>query len=75
MQTSFEIAGARVYRRGRPHGARAQTAGTLTAAFGTLEVQNREFTADIVHAGDSVSGSARTPCRATWSRAAVTSLR
>ena len=29
---------------------------TLTVAFGTLDVGNRRFTADIVHAGDSVGG-------------------
>ena len=34
----------------------AQPAGTLTVAFGTLAVQNREFTAQIVHAGESVGG-------------------
>ena len=30
--------------------------GTLTVAFGTLDVANRSFTADIVHAGDSIGG-------------------
>ncbi|NIW23136.1 MAG: hypothetical protein GWN29_00420 [Gammaproteobacteria bacterium] len=31
-------------------------AGALTVAFGTLDVTNRQFTAEIVHAGDSVGG-------------------
>jgi hypothetical protein len=31
-------------------------AGALTVAFGTLDVSSREFTAQIVHAGDSVGG-------------------
>jgi hypothetical protein len=30
--------------------------GTLTVAFGTLDIQQHEFTAEIVHAGDSVGG-------------------
>jgi len=30
--------------------------GALTVAFGTLNVQNREFTAQVVHAGRSVAG-------------------
>ncbi len=30
--------------------------GALTVAFGTLDVSSREFTAQIVHAGDSVGG-------------------
>jgi hypothetical protein len=30
--------------------------GTLTVAFGTLDLQQREFTAEIVHARDSVGG-------------------
>ena len=30
--------------------------GTLTVAFGTLDLQQRQFTAEIVHAGDSVGG-------------------
>ena len=31
-------------------------AGALTVAFGTLDVSSRQFTAEIVHAGDSVGG-------------------
>lgn len=31
-------------------------AGTLTVAFGTLSLSDRRFTADIVHAGDSIGG-------------------
>ncbi|HEX7081549.1 MAG TPA: hypothetical protein VF329_11090 [Gammaproteobacteria bacterium] len=31
--------------------------GTLTVAFGTLDVQDREFTAEIVHARESVGGA------------------
>jgi hypothetical protein len=33
-----------------------QPQGTLTVAFGTLDLSDRSFTADIVHAGDSVGG-------------------
>lgn len=31
-------------------------AGTLTVAFGTLDLSDRSFSADIVHAGDSIGG-------------------
>jgi hypothetical protein len=34
----------------------ATPAGTLTVAFGTLNLNDRSFTAEIVHAGDSVGG-------------------
>jgi hypothetical protein len=33
-----------------------QPPGTLTVAFGTLNLSDRSFTAEIVHAGDSVGG-------------------
>jgi hypothetical protein len=33
-----------------------QPAGTLTVALGTLNLNNRSFSAEIVHAGDSVGG-------------------
>ena len=42
-----------------PEGLRAlagKPAGTLTVAFGTLDTSNRRFTAEIVHAGNAVSG-------------------
>jgi hypothetical protein len=54
--TTFEIDG--VTATGTPGlTALAQKpAGTLTVAFGSLAVQDRKFTAEIVHAGDSVGG-------------------
>jgi hypothetical protein len=55
-QTTYEIADAG-YTGPAGLTAMAQLpAGTLTIAFGTLDVQAREFTAEIVHAGDSVGG-------------------
>jgi hypothetical protein len=55
-QTTFEIAAESYTGAAGLRALSAQPAGTLTVAFGTLDVQNREFTAQIVHAGDSVSG-------------------
>jgi hypothetical protein len=54
--TSFEIADATY--TGDPGLRAMQTLprGTLTVAFGTFDLQRREFTAEIVHAGESVSG-------------------
>ena len=54
--TEFEI-GDDVYT-GAPGLAALERlgAGALTVAFGTLDVSSREFTAQIVHAGDSVGG-------------------
>ena len=46
-----------------------QPAGTLTVAFGTLAVLNSEFTAAIVHAGDSVERRTHR-CRARQHRRA-----
>jgi hypothetical protein len=55
-QTTFEIAAESYTGAAGLRALSAQPAGALTVAFGTLDVQNREFTAQIVHAGDSVSG-------------------
>jgi hypothetical protein len=33
-----------------------EPAGTLTVAFGTLDLNDRSFTAEVVHAGDSLGG-------------------
>ncbi len=54
--TAFEIGDA-VYT-GAPGLAALEALGpgALTVAFGTLDVSTRQFTADIVHAGDSVGG-------------------
>ncbi len=55
-QTSFEIAGTPYTGAPGLAALAQQPAGTLTVAFGTLALQNHEFTAEIVQAGDSVSG-------------------
>ena len=55
-QTTFEIAAETYTGTEGLRALSAQPAGTLTVAFGTLAVQDREFTAQIVHAGDSVGG-------------------
>jgi hypothetical protein len=55
-QTTFEISGTAYTGAAGLAALAQQPAGTLTAAFGTLAVQSHEFTADIVHAGDSVGG-------------------
>jgi hypothetical protein len=55
-QTTFEIAGVAYGGAAGLEALAQQPAGTLTVAFGTLAVQSRDFTADIVHAGDSVGG-------------------
>jgi hypothetical protein len=56
--THFEI-GADVYTGAEGLSALSQlAAGTLTAAFGTLDVDDRSFTAQVVLARDSVSGDA-----------------
>jgi hypothetical protein len=54
--TSFEIDGAAATGAAGLRALAAQPAGTMTVAFGTLSRQERRFTAEIVHAGDSVSG-------------------
>ena len=55
-QTTFEIAAETYTGAAGLRALSAQPAGTLTVAFGTLAVLNREFTAQIVHAGESVGG-------------------
>jgi hypothetical protein len=54
--TSFEIDGVPATGAAGLAALAAKPAGTMTVAFGTLSRQDRRFTAEIVHAGDSVSG-------------------
>jgi hypothetical protein len=54
--TSFEIDGIPATGTAGLTALAAKPAGTMTVAFGTLSTQERRFTAEIVHAGDSVSG-------------------
>ena len=54
--TSFEIDGVAATGAAGLAALAAKPAGTMTVAFGTLSTQERRFTAEIVHAGDSVSG-------------------
>jgi hypothetical protein len=54
--TSFEIDGVPATGAAGLTALAAKPAGTMTVAFGTLSRQDRRFTAEIVHAGDSVSG-------------------
>jgi hypothetical protein len=54
--TSFEIDGVPATGAAGLTALAAKPAGTMTIAFGTLSPAERRFTAEIVHAGDSVSG-------------------
>ena len=54
--TSFEIDGVVSTGNAGLTALAQQPAGTMTVAFGTLSTLDRRFTAEIVHAGDSVSG-------------------
>lgn len=54
--TEFEIDGVPATGAAGLAALAAKPAGTLTVAFGTLSTVERRFTAEIVHAGDSVSG-------------------
>jgi hypothetical protein len=54
--TSFEIDGVPATGAAGLAALAAKPAGTMTIAFGTLSTTERRFTAEIVHAGDSVSG-------------------
>jgi hypothetical protein len=54
--TSFEIDGVPSTGAAGLAALAAKPAGTMTAAFGTLSRVEHNFTAEIVHAGDSVSG-------------------
>jgi hypothetical protein len=54
--TSFEIDGTPATGAAGLTALAAKPVGTMTVAFGTLSTQDRRFTAEIVHAGDSVSG-------------------
>jgi hypothetical protein len=57
-QTSFEIDGNAATGAAGLAALAQKPAGTMTVAFGTLATQSRDFTAEIVHAGTSVSGEA-----------------
>jgi hypothetical protein len=54
--TSFEIDGVPSAGAAGLAALAAKPAGTMTVAFGTLSRFEHRFTAEIVHAGDSVSG-------------------
>jgi hypothetical protein len=54
--TSFEIDGVPSTGSAGLSALGAKASGTLTVAFGILDTATREFTAQIVHAGTSVSG-------------------
>ncbi|HEY6597737.1 MAG TPA: hypothetical protein VIZ30_00385 [Pseudomonadales bacterium] len=54
--TAFEIDGVTATGSAGLAALAQKPAGTMTVAFGTLALQDRRFTAEIVHAGDSVSG-------------------
>ena len=54
--TSFEIDGVAATGSAGLTALAQKPAGTMTVAFGTLSTLDRRFTAEIVHAGDSVSG-------------------
>jgi hypothetical protein len=54
--TSFEIDGVPSMGAAGLAALAAKPAGTMTVAFGTLSRLEHRFTAEIVHAGDSVSG-------------------
>jgi hypothetical protein len=54
--TEFEIDGVPATGAAGLTALAAKPAGTMTVAFGTLSAQERRFTAELVHAGDSVSG-------------------
>jgi hypothetical protein len=54
--TAFEIDGEPSTGAAGLAALAKKTAGTMTVAFGTLSRFERRFTADTVHAGDSVSG-------------------
>jgi hypothetical protein len=54
--TEFEIDGSGFVGQAGIDALALQPTGTLTVAFGTLNLGNRSFTASIVNAGDSVGG-------------------
>ncbi|HEY9182628.1 MAG TPA: hypothetical protein VIQ99_05480 [Gammaproteobacteria bacterium] len=54
--TTFEIDGVTATGNAGLAALARKPAGTMTVAFGTLALQDHRFTAEIVHAGDSVSG-------------------
>jgi hypothetical protein len=55
--TEFEIDGMAYVGRAGLEALAAKPEGTLTVAFGTLDLNDRSFTAEIVHAGDSLGGN------------------
>ena len=54
--TEFEIDATSYVGMAGLEALAAKPEGTLTVAFGTLSLSDRSFTAEIVHAGDSVGG-------------------
>lgn len=54
--TEFEISGENHTGAAGLRSLAAEPAGTVTVAFGTLDLSDRSFAAEIVHAGDSVGG-------------------
>ncbi|MGD8339334.1 MAG: hypothetical protein PVH89_01050 [Gammaproteobacteria bacterium] len=56
--TEFEVDGVGYAGQSGLEALAAKPVGTLTVAFGELDLSDRHFTAGIVHAGDSVGGDA-----------------
>ncbi len=56
-ETAFEIDGETFTGSAGLEALAQEAAGTPTVAFGTLTLENREFTAERVHAGTSVPGA------------------
>jgi hypothetical protein len=54
--TAFEVDGVAATGSAGLAALATKPAGTLTVAFGTLDTTSRDFAAEIVHAGTSVSG-------------------
>jgi len=54
--TTFEVDGVTATGSAGLAALARKPTGTMTVAFGTLAFQDHRFTAEIVHAGDSVSG-------------------
>lgn len=55
-ETSYEIGGDVLVGDAGLTALANEDAGTLTVAFGSYDVQSREFTANVVHAGANVEG-------------------
>ena len=55
-ETEFEVDAVSYVGSAGLEALAEKPAGTLTVAFGTLDLESHRFTADVVHAGDSVPG-------------------